>query len=132
MMALMGLIVLTTGCTGNKYGDLIEVNTRFVVAMQDYIDATGKATNAAAMAEAIDDFAVQVEKLAPRMKEVRTKYPDLGSSTEVPKELKELEAKSKDLEQKIVASYMNMMQYMMDPKVQAAQQKLQQAMMKMQ
>jgi hypothetical protein len=132
VVALIGIIVMMMGCTGSKYSDLVEVNTKFVSAMEDYIAATGKATSAKDMAKAINDYADKVEKLAPQIKEVRGKYPELNTGGEVPEELEELDKKSQELGKQVAASYMNMMKYMMDPGVQKAQQRLNKAMMSMQ
>lgn len=131
VFVLMGLMVFTTGCTGKKYSDLVEVNTQFVDAMEDYLDATEKATTGKDMARAISDYAEKIEKIAPLMKEMRVKYSELSNPADLPEELQVLNERSAELEQKIMGSYMNMMKFIMDQDVQAAQQKLQNAMMKM-
>ncbi len=132
VLVLIGIIVVMMGCTGKKYGDVVEVNTQFIVAMEDYIDATGKATSAKDVAKAINLYADRIEKLAPQIKEMRGKYPELNDTASVPEELKDIERKSEELEKKVVGSYMNMMQYMMSSEVQGAMQRLQNAMLKMQ
>lgn len=132
IFVLMGMAALLAGCTGGKYGDVVEVNTQFVDAMDKYVDAAGKASSGKEMARAISDYADRMDKLAPKMKEVRVKYPGLFESPDLPEKLKALEKRASELEQKIVASHMNMIKYLMDPEVQAAQQRLQDAMMKMQ
>jgi len=132
IVALIGIIAMMMGCTGSKYSDLVEVNTKFVSAMEDYIAATGKATSAKDMAKAVNDYADKVEKLAPQIKETRGKYPELMTSGEVPEELKAVEKKAQKLGEQVAASYMNMMKYMMDPDVQKAHQRLSNAMLSMQ
>ena len=131
LLVLIGAIMMMAGC-GSKYNDLVEVNTEFVSAMEDYIDATGKAANAKDVAHAINAYADKIEKLAPQIKNVRGKYPELENTTEVPEELKSIEKKMQELEKKVADSYMNMMKYMMNPEVQKAQQRLSNAMMSMQ
>lgn len=130
-LVLIGAIAMMTGC-GSKYSDLVEVNTKFISAMEDYITATGKASSAKEVAKAINAYADQMEKLAPQIKNVRGKYPELENTTTIPEELKSIEQKMQGLEKKVAASYMNMMKYMMNPEVQAAQQRLQNAMLGMQ
>ena len=132
VVALVGTIVMMFGCTGSKYSDLVDVNVKFVSAMEDYIAATGKATTAKDIAKAINDYADKVEELAPKIKEVQGKYPELNTGGEVPEELKAVEEKAQGLGQQVAASYMNMMKYMMDPGVQKAQERLNKAMMSMQ
>ncbi|HPR51311.1 MAG TPA: hypothetical protein PLU81_05950 [Deltaproteobacteria bacterium] len=132
VFVLIGIIAMMIGCSGSKYSDLVDVNVKFVSAMEDYIAATGKATAAKDMAKAINDYADKVEELAPKIKETRGKYPELMSGGEVPEELKAVEKKAQGLSQQVAASYMNMMKYMMDPGVQKAQERLNKAMMSMQ
>jgi len=131
LLVLIGAIMMMAGC-GSKYNDLVEVNTEFVSAMEDYIDATGNAATAKDVATAINAYADKIEKLAPQIKNVRGKYPELENTTEVPEELKSIEKKMQELEKKVADSYMNMMKYMMNPEVQKAQQRLSNAMMSMQ
>jgi predicted nucleic acid-binding Zn-ribbon protein len=128
---LIGIIVMMMGCT-SKYSDMIDVNTKFINAMEKYITSTGKADSAKDVAKAINEYSDQMEKLAPQMKKVRDKYPELKNNTDVPEELESLQKKTQGLEQKMTNSFMNMMKYMMDPDVQAAQERLQKAMIKMQ
>lgn len=132
VLVLIGIIVVMMGCTGKKYGDLMDVNNQFIVAMEDYIDATGKATSAKDVAKAINQYADRMEKLAPQMKQLREKYPELNDASATPEELKAIDKRAQELEKKVVGSYMNMMQYMMNSEVQGAMQRLQNAMLKMQ
>lgn len=129
-LLLIGLFVLLSGC-GSEYGDVIKVNKEFVGAMEEYVSATGEADSAKAIAKAINTYAAKLEKIGPELKQTMQKYPELKDDTEVPEELKGLQDQMKGLEEKMQKSFMNMMKYMMDPEVQAAQQNLQKAMMKM-
>lgn len=127
---LIGLLLILVGC-GGKYSDLVEVNTEFVNAMEEYITGMEKASSATEMANAINTFADDVEVLAPKMKKVREKYPELKNNDTVPEELKPVQQKAEDLQNKVAGSFMNMMKYIMNPEVQAAQKRLQTAMMGM-
>ena len=127
---LICVFVFMSGC-GSKYGDVIEANKKFVSAMEEYLSATGEADSAKEIAKAITIYAANLEKLVPELKQAMHKYPELEDTTKVPEELKDLQDQMGDLEEKTTKSFMNMMKYMMDPEVQAAQQKLQKAMMKM-
>ena len=121
-------MILLAGC-GGKYSDLVEVNTKFVNAMEEYITGMEKASSATEMAKAINTFADAVEELAPKMKKVREKYPELKNNGSVPEEMKPVQKKAEDLQNKVAGSFMNMMKYIMNPEVQAAQKRLQTAMM---
>jgi len=129
-LLLIGLFVLMSGCA-SKYGDVIAVNKEFVEAMEEYISATGEADSGKDIANAINTYAAKIEKLAPELKQAVHKYPELKDDTKVPEELKDLQDQMEGLEEKMKKSFMNMMKYMMDPEVQAAQQNLQKAMMEM-
>lgn len=132
VLALAGVIAIMMGCTGgSKYSDLVEVNTQFVGAMENYAEATGKAESAKDVANAINTFAEKVEQLAPKIKKVRDKYPELDTSGEMPEELKAIQKKAEGLQQQMTASYMNMMKYMSDPEVQNAHKRLSNAMLSM-
>jgi hypothetical protein len=84
------------------------------------------------MADAIDAYAEKMEEIAPQMKAVIGKYPELKDNAKVPEELKALQERSAAMAEKIPASFMKAMKYVMDPEVQEAQKRLQQAMAKMQ
>ena len=129
---LVGIVLMMVACGGGKYNDVVEVNTRFVEAMQDYITSLDKAASAKEVAIAINWYADKIETLAPEMKAVQGKFTELASQgKDVPVELKALQQKSEALQQQVVGSYMNMMKYMMDSEVQKAHKRLQEAMMKM-
>jgi hypothetical protein len=129
-LVLIGFIVVLVGC-GSKYNDLVKVDTEYLNAMDEYVTGMGKASSAKDMVKVIDRFADKMEKLAPRIKKTRSRYPELKNSETVPEELKHIVKKAEALKEKMEAGYMNMMKYMMDPGVQEAQQRLQIAMMGM-
>jgi hypothetical protein len=129
-LVLIGFIVVLVGC-GSKYSDLVKVDTEYLNATDEYVTGMGKASSAKEMAKVINRYADKMEKLAPRLKEIRKKYPELKNNKTVPEELKPIVKKAEALQQKMAAGYLNMKKYMMDPDVQAAQQRLQTAMMGM-
>jgi hypothetical protein len=129
-LVLIGFIVVLVGC-GSKYSDLVKVDTEYLNATDEYVTGMGKASSAKEMAKVINRYADKMEKLAPRLKEIRKKYPELKNNKTVPEELKPIVKKAEALQQKMAAGYLNMKKYMMDPDVKAAQQRLQTAMMGM-
>jgi len=123
-------IFMLIGC-GGKYDDVIKVNSDFIDAMEEYVTGMDKASSAKELAMIINRYADKVKTLAPKIKELRNKYPELNSPETVPDGLRAMDKKAAAIQQKITASVMNMMKHMMDPDVQAAYQKLQDAMMGM-
>jgi hypothetical protein len=129
-LVLIGFIVVLVSC-GSKYSDLVKVDTEYLNAMDEYVSGMGKASSAKEMVTVINRYADKMKKLAPRLKEIRNKYPELKSTETVPEELKPILKKAEAMKEKMAASFMNMMKYMQDADVQAAQQRLQTAMMGM-
>jgi len=123
-------IFILIGC-GGKYDDMVEVNSDFIDAMEEYVAGMDEASSAKEMAAVINRYAEKVKTLAPKIKDLRNKYPELNESEEVPDELRALDKKAEALQQKMTAGFANMMKYMMDADVQAAHQKLQNAMAEM-
>lgn len=133
----LGLVLLAilamVGCGGSgDYDEVVAVNTKFIDAMETYLEDIEKADSASVMADAIDAYAEKMEEIAPQMKAVVAKYPELKDNAKVPEELKALQERSAAMAEKIPGSFMKAMKYMMDPEVQGAQKRLQQAMAQMQ
>lgn len=132
-VALVALLsTLACGGGGNEYGDTIKVNTKFVDAMEGYINDIDKADSASAVVAAMDTYAQEIEKLAPQMKAIAAQHPEWKDMDKVPQELKPLQEKVRKIAAKIPASFMKTIKYMTDGEVQEAQRRLQEAMIKMQ
>jgi hypothetical protein len=131
-IALAALLTTLACGSGNDYGDAVKVNTKFVDAMEGYLNDIGKADSASAVVAAIDTYAQEIEKLAPEMKAIAAKHPEWKDMNKVPEELKPLQEKIQKIAAQIPASFMKTMKYMTDTDVQEAQQRLQKAMTKMQ
>jgi hypothetical protein len=117
---------------GGEYDEVVAVNTKFIDAMETYIGDVEKADSASGMAVAIDVYAEKMEEIAPQIKAVSAKYPELKNNATVPEELKALQERAAAMAEKIPDSFMKAMKYMMDAEVQEAQKRLQQAMAQMQ
>ncbi len=129
-IALLAMAMAVSACSG-KYSDAIEVNTEFGEAAEAYIDGLNKSKNADEVAEAIDAFAETMENLGPRMKEIADKYPELKDPDNLPEELKQSREKVDAMGMKIGGAVFKTMKYMNNPKVMAAQKRMQKAMTKM-
>jgi len=132
LVALAALVSALACGGGNEYGDAVKVNTKFVDAMQGYINDIDKADSASAVVAAIDAYAQEIEKLAPEMKAIAAKHPEWKDMDKAPQELKPLQEKVRKIAAKIPSSFMKTMNYMTNAEVQEAQKRLQEAMMKMQ
>jgi hypothetical protein len=127
-ITMLVALFMLIGCGGGKYGDAVEVNTKFADAMEDYIGDLDKADSAGTVAKAIDSFAAKVEKIAPRMKKLVEKYPELKNQDNYPEELKESQKRATELGQRMAGSFMKTMKHMRDAKVKTAHERLQKAM----
>jgi len=125
----LALVLVFAGCGGGgSDADVIKAQKQ---AMDDFSASMEKAGDGAQMAAAIDGFRETLEEIAPQAKALQEKYPGMKEGKDLPEDLqKEIEG--------LEASAMKMMGAMMkaaqseDPQVQAAMQKLQEAMQKMQ
>ncbi len=129
-IAFLAMAMALSACSG-KYSDAIEVDAEFGEAAEAYIDGLDKAKNAEDVVEAVDAFAAAMEKLGPRMKEMSDKYPELKNPDNLPEELKKSREKVDAMGMKIGGAMMKTMKYMVNPKVMAAQKRLQKAMTEM-
>ncbi|MCP4687992.1 MAG: hypothetical protein GY859_08075 [Desulfobacterales bacterium] len=129
-IALLALVVVFSAC-GGKYDDVVEVNTEFADAAENYIEGLDKAGGADDVADAVNTFADKMEKLGPRMKELADKYPELKNPDNLPEELKASRERVDAMGMKIGGAMMKTMKYMNSSKVMEAQKHLQQAMAKM-
>jgi hypothetical protein len=123
---------LLSGCGGKKYSDVEKVTNDYINAMDEMATKLNSAANAGDVAKAISSYTDKMEKLLPKMKEMKDKYPELNSTNNYPEELKDLEEKAKTTGQKYASSMMKMMNYMNDPQVKKAQERMNQVMMKYQ
>lgn len=125
-------VVMFVACgSGGKYGDVIEINTQFADAMEEYVGDLETANTAGSVAKAVDAFAAKVEKIAPRMRELMKKYPELKDQDKMPEALKQSQQRATELAQRMAGSFMKTMKHMRDEKVKAAHERLQKAMAKM-
>ena len=132
VVCLLACLCLLSGCGGGKYDDVKKTNAEFVTATQAYIAGLDKASNGKEAAKVINSYADAMERLAPKMKKLAEKYPELKDPNNPPEELKEVMKKSEEVGTKMGSSMMKLMAYMDDPDVKKAQERMGAAMMKMQ
>ena len=126
ILTVIGLMVLfACGGGGN---DPKAVMGEFMDLMEGYVDELAKAESADDIVNLIEKTGEKMKSLAPRMKALKDKYPNLKPGPDMPPEFKEFEERMKGLMGKMMGSMGKVMKFMSDPKVQEAQQKFQKQM----
>ena len=105
---------------GGKYSDAKPVIEEMAVSFEKFIVGLEKAADADSVAAALDSYSNVVVKLAPKVKTVMKKYPELKDETTHPEELKPLLRKMDDLTKRMAGLFGKIGQYSEDPKVKAA------------
>ena len=140
LMATIGMFLfMATACGGGgKYADAKKVVEEMITVTNDFFNAVEAAEDAQAVAAAIDGYAESMKALAPKMKEMQEKYPELKDmkDEDMPAELqgvmKGLEESMKKMMSPESTIAKKMMQYATDPVVQEAQKRMMEAMSAMQ
>jgi hypothetical protein len=129
LLLVVGLFLLAYACGGGG-DDPKSVMKDFFNVMDAFYTGVEKAENADAIVAAIDKFSEAMKELGPRMKKVQEQYPELKNMKDgnIPAEFKEFEEKIKEIGPKMMGLMGKFMKYANDPKVQAAQQKMMEAM----
>lgn len=130
LSVLCAVFVLTVGC-GEKYGDAIDVREDFINLMSRYIDDIDRAENAKAVASAMNSYAEGVEALAPEIRKINKKYPELRDPANQPEKFKKATKEQEDVMSQFGATFMKTMPYMKDPDVRQAQERMTKAMQSM-
>ena len=132
-MFSVAILLILAACGGDKYADARDIMADHAQVMEAYITGLENAANAADCAAAIDAYSAGMEDLIPRLKAFQETYPELAKKNggETPPEVEKEAQRLEELAGRMPAATMNMMKYMTDPQVQAAMQRMSQAMGKM-
>ena len=125
-----GLLVFTFGC-GGKYDDAVDLQEDFISLAGDYVAAMDSADSADEIAAAMNDYADGLAEMAPRVREINEKYPELKNPDQQPEQFRQTAKEHEAVMQKVGSSFMKAMPYMGDPDVQQAQQRITLAMQNM-
>ncbi len=128
VLLILSLLICFCYACGGKYDDAVQVNEDFIEIMEEYGTDIENAKNAEEIIVAMDKFAEGVDKLAPRMKAIKEKYPDLGTKQDLPEELKASQKEMAKVGTKMTRSFMKIAEYMTNPDVLAAQMRIGQVM----
>lgn len=129
---VLGVVVIMflAGSTvyAGKYADIKPVIEEMATTFEKFVTGMEKAENADAVAAAFDYHAKAMTALAPKMKEILKKYPELKDDKTHPEELKPLLTKMDELTKKLTGLMMGKFgQYANDPKVKEAMERWQKA-----
>jgi hypothetical protein len=130
-MVWVVMIVLVSAAMvscGGKYDDVESTLTDYADAMEDYVAQMDQAESSDAVVKAMKGYTEKMKALAPRLKEMSEKFPELASGKDFPKELEKVSQRMADMGQKVQTAMMKSMKYMMDPDVQQALTEQSQAM----
>ncbi len=123
-ICLLSLVLVSfTACKG-KYADAIEANNEYLSIVEQYSKDLDKASNAEEVVVAIDLFSKNLQKIAPKLKEIQEKYPELQDPNKIPPKLKESLKKTEVVGEEMVKSFTKLMPYLSDPKVAKAQARM--------
>jgi len=97
--------------------------------MDNYLNGMEKADSADDIVDVLETFSKKMETLAPRMKAIMEKYPELKGMKggKLPEEYKDLNDRMQKMMPRMVGIFGKMMKYGNDPKVKEAQKKFQEA-----
>jgi len=128
------LLVSAAACKGGgKYGEIKKVLTKYVDASEKFAGALEGAKDASAVAKAIEAYTVVAKVVAPQIKALSTKYPELKDMDQnPPEELKSLIDRTQTVGAKLMGMMGKIAEFASDPKVQEAQKKMTEAMGEMQ
>jgi hypothetical protein len=125
--------IFLAACGSGKYGDAEEMMSKQAKITEDYVNGLEAAKNADDVVDVINEFSEGMKSLIPKIKEYKEKFPELWAGDgEIPKEIKAQQKRLEEAGRKVQGATMNMMKYMMDPKVQEAMRKMGQEMSRMQ
>lgn len=121
------LLAFAVACA-EDYGDAVKAQEDFIDLASDFAAEMDAADSAGKVAAAMNHYAEGMAELAPRIREINKKYPELRDPEKVPEKLKKTTEDQKEVMSEVSSSFMKAMPYMNDPEVQAAQNRISQAM----
>jgi hypothetical protein len=110
-------VFILAGCGSAKYGDVKEMMNSQIDVMEKFVSSVEKATSGKEIADAINAYSDDMEKLIPQMNELAKKYPEMKGE-EPPAEVKDLVNKMQETSKKFAGALVKVsMKYSRDPDV---------------
>lgn len=126
---LLSVALISCGSDGSKEAESIIKNQADVT--ENYVDNLTIAKNADDVVNAIEQYTQGMEQLIPELKEFREKYPEYKQGN-VPAEMEADLKRLEEASEKLPGAMMKLSSYMMKPEVQAAMEKMNTEMSKIQ
>jgi soluble cytochrome b562 len=129
LFAVVGL-VLWAGVIygGGKYADVKPFIEKMAVSLEKFITDMEKAENADDVVAELDALTEVMKKLAPKMREIVKKYPELKDERTHPEELKPLLKNMDELGKKLFGVMGKIQQFANEPHVKEANKRFMEAM----
>jgi len=128
ILTIISLFLILSACGG---GDTPEsVMNDYLDLMDNYMNDMEKADSADDIVDVLEAFSKKMETLAPRMKAIMEKHPELKGMKggKLPEEYKDINDRMQKIMPRMMGVFGKMMKYGNDPKVKEAQKKFQEAM----
>ncbi|MCX6560977.1 MAG: hypothetical protein NTZ26_10770 [Candidatus Aminicenantes bacterium] len=123
------LILTAAACKGGgKYADVTKVMNKYIEATEKFATAMEGVKSADDCVKAIEAYTVVAKEVGPELKGFEAKYPEFKDMQNPPAELKPIVDRAQAVATKMMGSMSKIAEYASDPKVQAAQAKLTEAM----
>jgi len=113
---------------GGGGSDAENVFDEYLGALDGLAGDVEKAANADDVVKALNTFSYKMTALGPKMKKASEEMAKKAQSGKMPKEMEEMAKKSMEVVAKMRTIQEKMAKYATDPKVQAAQKKMMEAM----
>lgn len=129
LFAVVGLILFAgVVYSGGKYAEIKPTLEKMAASFEKFVTDMEKAENADAVVAGLDAFTEVMKKLAPTVREIMKKYPELKDEKTHPEELKPLLKKMEELGKKLFGVMGKIQQFNSDPKVKEAYNRFMAAM----
>ena len=118
--AIMALLMLAA-CGSSEYGDIEEIISDQAKITEAYVTGLEEAKSAEDVADVINDFTDGMKDLIPKIKTYQETHPEIWLGGEdIPDNIKAQQERLEEISGKIQSSFMKLITYMSDPKVQEA------------
>ncbi len=124
VMVVLGFFSFAViACSNDGTSEAKSLMQQQVTVIETYVEGLEKAQSADDMVQTVDRYSADMKKLIPRLKAFHDKYPDYDKDG-IPKALEAELQRVEKASDRLPAAMMNSMQYMTDPKVQEAMQRM--------
>jgi len=121
------LTILACWSCSQKNKEIRRLTNENIQLMNHYIEALEKAETPEQMAVAIHDYAQKIREFAPKMRALKTRYPELQNTKEVPEGLEDITLRLEETTNHLVVASARTKKYEDNPAVKKAVEDLIQA-----